>query len=245
VRKPMIILLCIAMLFSTTYLAADTSNDVTGQPVSPKSNYITHAPIQITSNSDFASQAASNGWPGDGSQGNPYIIENYEIDGSGYGNCIWVGSTTCYFIIRNCYLHGASVWGPPSSLRSGIALYYVQNGKIENNNASNNRDAGIRLWEGDSKNIIVNNTAFSNNARGINIRSSNNNIVDNNTAAYQWTGILLQGNNNNVTNNILSSNYEEGIYLYSGNNNIIANNTASGTSGGNGYGILVSVRPDS
>jgi hypothetical protein len=36
--------------------------------------------IRIDSNQDFADQASLNGWSGDGSAGDPYIIENLEID---------------------------------------------------------------------------------------------------------------------------------------------------------------------
>jgi hypothetical protein len=117
VRKPVIILLCMAVMLSTTYLAADTSNDVTGQPViSEKTAYIVSTPFRINSNAEFASMAASEGWPGDGSQATPYIIDNYDINGTGYGYCVYIGNTTNYFTIQNCYLHEAN--------GVGIAYYF-------------------------------------------------------------------------------------------------------------------------
>ena len=41
--------------------------------------YTLHDPIKIEGDEDFAAQAASEGWPGDGSEENPYVIEGYEI----------------------------------------------------------------------------------------------------------------------------------------------------------------------
>ena len=41
-----------------------------------------HAPINISSNQDFILQ----GWPGNGTQANPYMIEALQIDGE--ENCI-------------------------------------------------------------------------------------------------------------------------------------------------------------
>jgi hypothetical protein len=39
----------------------------------------THVPIRIDGNANFASQATSEGWVGDGSENNPYLIDNYLI----------------------------------------------------------------------------------------------------------------------------------------------------------------------
>ena len=101
--------------------------------VEKASAYIIHAPIRIDSNSDFANQAVIEGWAGSGTQWDPYIIENYDINGSGYGNCIYIGNTTVHFRIRDCYFHHAS--GNPYYLYwdAGLVLYYVQNGRVENN----------------------------------------------------------------------------------------------------------------
>ncbi len=70
-------------------------------------SYTPHGIIRINSDAEFAQIAQQEGWPGDGSESNPYIIEGYEIDAQGVGNCIYIGNTTVHFIIRNCYLHGA------------------------------------------------------------------------------------------------------------------------------------------
>ncbi|MGC8913412.1 MAG: hypothetical protein ACP5LE_05740 [Thermoplasmata archaeon] len=47
----------------------------------PQTRGTAHAPIHITGNADFATQAVNEGWPGNGLQTNPYIIDGYDIDG--------------------------------------------------------------------------------------------------------------------------------------------------------------------
>jgi parallel beta-helix repeat protein len=128
--------------------------------------YISHDPIRINSNGEFASMAGLEGWTGDGSPGNPYIIEGYDINGSGYGYCIYIGNTTVHFEVKDSYLHEASgIWSFPYYPDSGIMLYKIQNGTIINNNISLNNRHGIHLYYANN-NIIVNNNASSNNRDG-------------------------------------------------------------------------------
>lgn len=87
-----------------------------------------HVPISITSNSQFATMADEEGWRGNGTQSDPYIIEGYDIDG-GYGTyCISVSGTTVFFHIRDCWLRQAM--GYPDG--SGVTLSDVQHGVVEN-----------------------------------------------------------------------------------------------------------------
>jgi len=57
-----------------------------------------HAPINISSNQDFIAQ----GWPGNGTQIDPYMIEGFQIEGG--SSCINISSTNVFFIIRRCVL---------------------------------------------------------------------------------------------------------------------------------------------
>ena len=183
-----------------------------------------HTPIRIDSNADFDAEHGVTG--GNGTEDDPYIIENYDIDGSGYGYCIYVGNTTDYFVIRNCSLHDASYQSWPYYVGSGVMLYTVQYGTISNNTASDN-DYGIYL-ESSSNNSISNNTAKSNNWDGIYLQYSNNNGISNNTASNNWIGIVLRYSGNSIiSNNHASLNDWMGIGLDSSSNGSISNNTAS------------------
>ncbi len=213
--------------------------------------YAGHSPIRIDNNSDFAYQAASEGWKGNGTADNPYIIEGYDINGTGYGYCIYIGNTTVQFIIRNCILHHANGNSGTYHWNSGLIMYNTINSKVVNNNASNN-EYGIYLSESSSTNI-TNNTASSNNQYGIYLSSplaanctasSNNgdsvyldysNNISNNNASNNWGGIYIYVlSSNKIAENTVSGNHY-GIYLNYSTGNKIAENTVSG----NHYGIYL------
>jgi len=183
-----------------------------------------HAPIHINGNADFQNQASTNGWTGDGSQGNPYIIAGYEIDGNGGTYCIWIENTDVWFVIRNCNLWNATS-GASEPWGTGIYLKNVTNGTLENNNCSDNLLGGIYLYSS-SNNYISNNNCSGNYYDGVYLdTSSNNTITNNNCLGNFHDGIdLSYSSNNNITNNYCSSNSDEGILLDSSSNNNITNN---------------------
>ncbi len=92
-------------------------------------------PITITSNMDFVTYAAR----GDGTAGNPWIIENLDIDGTSYTQPgIEMSDTTDYFIIRNCAVHD-------SQGSNGITLNNVINGVVSDSDIYLNGGHGIRM----------------------------------------------------------------------------------------------------
>ena len=194
--------------------------------------YVPHAPIRIDSNADFPGIASS----GNGSAGSPWIIENWDINGTGVGYCIYVGNTTDYFVVRECFLHDANgVDSFPYYPDTGLSLYNVQNSTIVNNTASSNNKYGIYL-DVSSNNIVVNNTVASNNWVGIGLFLASDNLVANNKAATaNYHGIYVySSSNNNVIDNNVSGNFF-GISLSFSNDNTIASNIAFN----NNYGIFV------
>ncbi len=73
--------------------------------------------IYINTDSGFSSL----GLPGDGTESNPYVIEDMQIVSAGF--CISIIGTVAYFIIRNCTLSGGG---------TGIRFILVDNARIEN-----------------------------------------------------------------------------------------------------------------
>ncbi|MCK5396804.1 MAG: right-handed parallel beta-helix repeat-containing protein, partial [Thermoplasmata archaeon] len=138
------------------------------EPMEPVSNYTQHLPIRINSNADFDEAHGIINWAtGDGTEGNPWIIEGWDINGTGYGYCIYVGNTTDYFIVQDCYLHEASgfiSW--PYYTASGILLYNADNGILTKNVVSNNEYYGIFL-DASNKNTIDSNTISNSGFFGI------------------------------------------------------------------------------
>lgn len=172
--------------------------------VMPQINALTpHAPIRINNNTDFATL----GFNGTGTAGNPWIIENYEIDGTGHGYCIYVGNTTEHFVVKNSYLHNAS--GGPGS------IYYF--------------DSSVMMFNVSHGELFNNTVAFSN--YGIYFyNDSFNNTILNNTVCYNTnTGVLLDAGShgNEISDNIIYSNGLHGIYIYKGDGNILRRDTVS------------------
>ena len=65
-------------------------------------SYVVHSPIDIDRNSDFETL----GFPGNGSESNPYRIENLNITGTFYS--IIITNVSVYYVISNCYLKNAN-----------------------------------------------------------------------------------------------------------------------------------------
>ncbi|MHA1234716.1 MAG: right-handed parallel beta-helix repeat-containing protein, partial [Promethearchaeota archaeon] len=78
---------------------------------------------------------------GSGTIGSPYIIENVKIDAQNSGSCIYIANSNDYFIIQNCTLINSQ-----ASPNSAIRLDIVSNGKIIDNNCTNNNGRAISLF---------------------------------------------------------------------------------------------------
>lgn len=159
--------------------------------------------ISISGNDDFASQAAVNGWRGDGTKENPYVIEGYEITGIGTG--IVIEGTSVWFVIRNCRINTAG---------NGIYLSGVENGAVENCVVVSGANEGITVTN--SRNVkIVDCTASSAFYFGIySYMSSDVEII--NCTAYQndYYGIMVESSQNvRVLNCTTYDNTYVGIYF--------------------------------
>lgn len=222
-------------------------------------DYITHAPIRINSNSEFASLAASEGWPGDGSAANPYIIQNYNINASGYGVGIFIGNTTVHFIIQNSVIHDADFKGL-YGIGAGIQLLNVTYGIILNNTITGNANHGIYMDYVTYTRITDNRIEWNNwGIFGGILRYSridNNSVIDNpnggivigsrsssNTLDYNFVydcgyGIDIQDSSSIVAyNNTVDGDNKAyiGTRIYNSTSVTFRNNTVQG----NKYGVYV------
>jgi parallel beta-helix repeat protein len=227
-RKVVAIWVIIIIIVGSIVILVDIAENV-------EAPYIPHDPIRINSNGEFASMAGSEGWMGDGSPQNPYIIEGYDINGSGYGYCIYIGNTTVNFEVKDSFLHEASgVESYPYFSDTAIILYNVQNGILYHNNASTS-DVGVLLHLSNN-NTIANNNVSSNIVSDIFlIFSSDNNIANNTAASNNPYGIYLESSNGNIISNNTATNGNNGIYVENSTSNIISNNTLLN----NIYGVLI------
>ena len=223
----LVIPVAVILLLSVVVPGAVTAEEVEEEE-NDTNNYIVREPIRIDGNDDFAAQAAAEGWPGDGSEGNPYVIEGYEINGTGYGYGIYVGNTTVHFVVRRCYVHNVSgIRNYPYFLNEGIQFYTVQNGNISSNIISDNEEGGIRFME--AENNIVADNYIINNYRGVTLGGSHKNVITRNiihsdTRSPQ-TGIGLAYSDNNIINNNTISNHRYGIFEDTCDRNVIEDNS--------------------
>ena len=154
---------------------------------------------------------------GDGSESNPYIIENYNITTS-ENNAIYISSTTKYFIIRNC------------TLAANLTGIYIKNiaygtATITQNICINHFYYGIYLLNSPGVSISRN-FCYRNYFSGICSIDCANLIMNNNTCYKNSIGVYLSYLNNiTVSNNTFNNNLYAGIELYFSSNVTLANNT--------------------
>ncbi|MHA1309154.1 MAG: right-handed parallel beta-helix repeat-containing protein, partial [Candidatus Heimdallarchaeota archaeon] len=194
------------------------------------------AEITILNDNDFKKY----NFTGDGSENNPYIIENYDI-ATTKNYAIHISSTSKYFIIRNCQLTANHSAIYIESITYGTAV-------ITQNNCYNHQDSGIYLSDSsgvsiiknfcnknaftgiqvnDCSELIINNNTCNDNVYGIKISYSNVITVSNNTVKNNfYFGIILDHSSHaTMTNNTCIDNFYNGIRLESTNNVTICNNT--------------------
>jgi len=119
-------LMMITVLLVSTWVPMTnpmTSNILTPDPTSEAvPSYVSHGVININGDTDFSDTATSESWEGDGSSGDPFIIDGYEIH-SFVVALIIISNTRYHFEIQNCNLTFSG---------SAIRLQNVTNGLIEN-----------------------------------------------------------------------------------------------------------------
>jgi parallel beta-helix repeat protein len=179
---------------------------------------IPHATIYIDEDADFETL----GFPGDGTPGNPYLIENYVIDGTATEDCIYVTAATVHFIIRNCTFRG-----DPGSGKAGVHLHLVGTAQIQNNTAF---DCGAGITLNYSDNNTLSGNYFYNNSNGIYLSFSENNTIEDNTCfSNENAGLHLhRGGSNRILSNNLTMNEGQDIRTYHSHDNNVTGNVCGG-----------------
>lgn len=192
-----------------------------------------YPPIQIEGNSGWNDAKVEGICSGSGTYNDPYIIEDFEIDGGGIESCIRINNSDKYFKITNCFVYNSG--GCPEA---GIKLFNASNGHITNNTVENNGEGietegvkcmgnGIELENSDN-NTVSDNIARSNASHGISVRESHNNIISSNfIIENNGDGISIwDSTNNTISGNTVNNHkpFGAGISLGRSNDNIISYN---------------------
>ena len=187
--------------------------------------YTSHMPIRIDSNQDFLRFKRIEGWPGIGTEQNPYVIEGFDINAENHSDAIFIGNVTDYFVVRNCYLH--DVYGSDYDYRAGNGIYLLktENGIIEDNIILNNTNNGIRLYLSNSN--TINGNKISNRRYGLFFEKSSNNIISNNNISDNGgdgSFVYYHSNYNTFIGNTFSNN-GKGVRIELTMGNVFVNNT--------------------
>ncbi len=194
--------------------------------------------IHIIGNQGWADFKSAGNCTGSGSYGDPYVIEDIEIDAEYDGSPIYIQHSTAYFRIENCTLYNSE----DSIPRGGVCLNNVSNGHIFKNNLSNNPYRGVILFI-DCTNITIEENLVENCRNGILIGMGSNNTVKNNIVRYNvgatsGTGIVvLTTENNTIFNNTVIYNSHNGIWVEESSHNFIIDNNLSFNEQGDGISI--------
>lgn len=185
-----------------------------------------HGPIAISGNDVFKTTAEAESWAGEGSESDPYIIEDYDFDIGGTDvNGIDISDTTVHFIIRNCSFTGATAVG-----RAGIWLENVTNCEVSNNVLFTNY-IGMYL-ECENARIIGNDIDLDAWSKGIAANYLQNSIISGNeiNGSGGTTGCSLWYiENSEISNNRIRDTAGESLEVdYSSNVTISDNDCISG-----------------
>jgi parallel beta-helix repeat protein len=161
--------------------------------------------IDIRADSDFVTY----GLPGEGSEENPYIIENLSIESTGgFSKAISISGTTAHFIIRNCFIEHAYF---------GIYIRDIEwyTSQIINNTCigTTNESIGI-VVSGFNGGIITKNTCI-NSGQGIRTIYANFiTITENKISNCIFQGINIHHCHfNNITYNVIKNCMDFGVAL--------------------------------
>lgn len=186
------------------------------------------SPIRINSDGEMTAMDISEGWVGDGSAGNPYIVEEYDIDGTGAGYCMYIGNVSQYFIVRNCSLHRASGIGTFVNwlYDTGLYIYNSPNAAVDNVTGYLNGGYGIRVQNSNNADIKYSD-GHMNGYYGIYSRYSDFvDISECSTNNNTHSGVIIYGSDNNSIQSCeIMDNNAYGIYMDGGITNQISGNS--------------------
>lgn len=236
---------------------------------SGSTKYTVHDPISVEGDENFTELAEEEGWSGDGTEENPYIIQGYKIDNSDSDSeesAILIKQVDLHFKIQGNLITGGKdgtevkyginiyssnnvtiednfVKGLQHEYSRGISIHFISDMIIQNNTITSfsSSTSGIDLRH--CKDITIRNNELNNGGDiGIHIRYSKNiTTIENIISESRTAGIKLDRTKNCpiMSNTILRSEYS-GLLLFVSSYNHIVNNTFYQNEK---YGFEVGVEP--
>ena len=235
-------LLVIIILLCSSNISTQTASDIDRLTSLSSISFITSPPIIISEDSNFTDYGLS----GDGSEGNPFIIENLNITTT-EGKGIYIYNTSKHFIIRYCSVNaskdgividtvkeGTAVLTNNicvGNVLGGIQIYHSPNSQINNNICNFNNYLGI-LVRNSSRSQVNNNSCLHNGGSGLGgigiyVRHSDSSTINNNTCNLNIrAGIFIEDSPSSYVadNKCKNNDYHGGIAIYESNKTMVVNN---------------------
>jgi parallel beta-helix repeat protein len=180
----------------------------------PTTATTTDDPIHIIDDADLVTQAADKGWPGSGTQADPYIIEGLTISAASTHGVI-VHNTQSHLVLRNLSVTG-------NGAHFGVYLETVRNILVEDVHVS-----GVTI--GFYVNLVATSTFRDNTATNtqyaFSIVTSNGNTFQGNQVTAQAFGFhMLFSRFNTIRENTISDSTTWGIFVNEGGTNLFRDN---------------------
>ncbi len=196
--------------------------------------------IEIYSNEDFHSLAGTYEWDGDGSEEEPYIIQDYIFTASTQ-QPIFIWDVDLHWQIRNCFIEIGSVCG--SSIINvangvianntfhyrwnGLVLENVENMTIEDNVMEDNGHYGIMMTGTATNCIFQSNVMRRNDGYGMSVPTAVNcQFIGNQITNNEGNGILVvSATNCEFTGNTIDTTPTNGIAISTMTGGLIEDNS--------------------
>ncbi|MFW9855732.1 MAG: nitrous oxide reductase family maturation protein NosD [Candidatus Thorarchaeota archaeon] len=239
------------LLFITTYLVQgkgflvsdyDTNPPKIGSRalneriITTNKNFIPHGPLNIRGETALLEAVQTEGWSGNGTVNNPFIISGYNFSGP----IDWLNDTSPNKVLLSVGLtdyHIHITNNIFTDYATGISAHRAGNVTIENNTVYSTH-IGISIASG--TNIHLKNNLFFENSRSMDIHDSSNIFVEDNRIYDSYTGVeIIQSEGILVHKNELRGNLDSIRSVISNNITIISNDVSRSHSKQTGSGIKI------
>ena len=191
------------------------------------------APISLTSESAFVAAAATYGWPGNGSESNPYVVSGLEVNGTGSSYCLLLASITSLYIeIRDCHFFGTTVQSSDGLANAGVAVKSCRRITLRNDTFERHVRNGVSLYQ---SGVPVLNCTFAGGYQGIYVEGTADRISGNTFNGTSWS-IMSVGYPTIEWNTFYGGG---GVYVQKWTPRRVSNNTFSRL----GYGLRIQDGP--
>ena len=194
-------------------------------PIAPGS-HVKHENITFTDDAMFLTMATAENWPGNGSLGNPYVIQGYEFDIPVETSAIRIRDVTYHFAIRDCLMVSSA-----DQYNFDVAVYFINvDGAAINNITVRDSKAAIVIMESANITVKGSNIDRTGGAPPMVIKNSHDLVVDGNDLVGGMFSLFMDGTRDiTIENNNISYSEFFALDFSSGEGMVISNNTCWGT----------------